>query len=103
MVVGIDLTRLFQDKGKWRAHLNMAMNHHIPYTARNILTSWETISFSSITLPHGVIYYVIHNKRIAWVKCIYDAYLLKDKFSRKNIVYNVKCYYRIKKKKTFWK
>jgi hypothetical protein len=37
--VGVDLTRQVQFKGKRRAQLNMAMNHQIPYIARNVLTS----------------------------------------------------------------
>jgi len=47
---------LAQDRGKFWAVVNMAMSTVLPEYIRNLLTTWETISFSRRTLLLGLNY-----------------------------------------------
>jgi len=50
----MDWIELFQDRDRWWALVNVVMGLCLPQNARNFLTSWEPVSFSSRTLLHGV-------------------------------------------------
>jgi hypothetical protein len=51
---GVDRMHLVQDRGQWWALVNTAKNIWVPVGARNLLTSWVTISFLRMTLLHVV-------------------------------------------------
>jgi hypothetical protein len=51
---GVDWIELAQDRDRWRALVNVAMNLQIPLNAGNFLTSCKLASFSRRTLLHGV-------------------------------------------------
>jgi hypothetical protein len=50
----VDWILLAQDKDEWRVLVHTVMNHRVPQEAGNFLTSCVTISFSRMTLHHGV-------------------------------------------------
>jgi len=47
VVVWLDLA---QDRGRWRALINVIMNLQVQWNAWHFLTSWEPVSFSRMTL-----------------------------------------------------
>jgi hypothetical protein len=51
---GMDRIEMAQDKGRWRALVNVVMNLRFPENAGNFLTSCKPVSFSRRTLLHGV-------------------------------------------------
>jgi hypothetical protein len=51
---GMDWIDLAQDRDRWRALVNTAMNLRVPYNAGNFLSSIGPVSFSGRTLLHGV-------------------------------------------------
>jgi hypothetical protein len=51
---GMDWIELAQDKDRWGALVNAAMNIRVPYNVGNFLTGRKPVSFSSRTLLHGV-------------------------------------------------
>jgi hypothetical protein len=55
---GMDWIDLAQDRNRWRALVNAAMNHRAPYNAGNFLTSWEPVSFLRRTVLNGVSKYI---------------------------------------------
>jgi len=50
----MDLIELAQDKDRWRELTNAVMNLWVPQNAGNFLTSCEPVSFSRMSLLHGV-------------------------------------------------
>jgi hypothetical protein len=46
-----------RDRGQWWVLVNTVMKLPVPYNADNLLTSWETISFSRSPLLHAVAVY----------------------------------------------
>jgi hypothetical protein len=50
----VDWIELAQDRDKWWTVVNTVMNLQDAYVARNLLTSCCSISFSRVTLLHGV-------------------------------------------------
>jgi len=54
IVGSIDWIDLAQDKERWPALLNVVMNLRVPKNAGNFLTSQKPVSFSRMTLLHGV-------------------------------------------------
>ena len=50
----MDWVELAQDRGRWHALVNVAMNLWVPQNVGNFLTSCKPISFSKRTLLHGV-------------------------------------------------
>ena len=57
---GMDLIDVTQDRNRWRVLVSAVMNMRVPQNAGNFLTSWKPISFSKMTLLHGVIVLVIY-------------------------------------------
>jgi hypothetical protein len=51
--------RMVQDKDKWLALVSMVMNYWVQQNVCNFLASWETASFSRMTLLHAVSYFYI--------------------------------------------
>jgi hypothetical protein len=51
---GMDWISLVQDRDRWRALVNSAMNLRVPQNAGNFLSSLGRFSFSGRTLLHGV-------------------------------------------------
>jgi len=50
----MDLIDLAQDRDRWRALVNKAMNLQVPYNVGNFLTSREPVSFLRRALLHVV-------------------------------------------------
>jgi len=75
---GIDWIELAQDRDRWRALVNAAMNPRFPLNAGNFLTSCNPVSFSRRALLHGV---SIH------VKCLtMEGCKIEGRAGRKNIL-----------------
>jgi hypothetical protein len=53
----VDWMHLAQDRDQWWAVVNTVMNLGVLYKAGNLLTSWVTISFSSMTLLMKLVSY----------------------------------------------
>jgi len=51
----MDWIDLAQDRERWQAVTNAAMNLRVPLYAGNFLTSWGTVSFSRRDLLCGVV------------------------------------------------
>jgi len=51
---GVDWIELAQDRDRWRALMNAAMNLRVPQNEGNFLTSCKPVSFSRRTLLYGV-------------------------------------------------
>jgi hypothetical protein len=51
---GMDWIELAQVRHIWRAFVNAAMSCWVPKNAGNLLTSYETVSFSRMAVLHGV-------------------------------------------------
>jgi hypothetical protein len=58
---GMDWIELAQDRDRWWALLNAAMNLRIPYNVENFLTSCKLVRFSGKTVLHGVSKYNFNN------------------------------------------
>ena len=52
--LGLDLIDLVHNTNRWRAFVKSVMNLQVPQKEGNFLTSWEPVSFSRMTLFHGV-------------------------------------------------
>jgi hypothetical protein len=50
----VDQIHLAQDRDQWQDLVNAVMNLRISLKARNLLRSLETVSFSRMTLFHGI-------------------------------------------------
>ena len=50
----MDWIDMVQDRDRWRAVVNSVMNLWVPENAGNFLSSSGTVSFSRMTLLHGV-------------------------------------------------
>jgi hypothetical protein len=55
--VFVDCMHLAQDRNQWWTVLSRVMNLWVPYTARNLLTNWVTVSYSRRPLLHGISYF----------------------------------------------
>jgi hypothetical protein len=53
-VGGVDWIELAQDRDMWWVLVNVVMNVRVPENAGNFLTSLKPVSFSNMTLHHGV-------------------------------------------------
>ena len=51
---GMDWIDMTDDKERWRDLMSAVMNFWVAYDARNFLSSWGTVSFTRMTLFHGV-------------------------------------------------
>jgi hypothetical protein len=51
---GMDWIELAQDRGRWHALVNVTMNLWVPQNVGNFLASCKLVSFSKMTLLHGV-------------------------------------------------
>jgi hypothetical protein len=51
---GMDWIEMAQDRDRWPALVNSAMNLRAPLNTENFLTSCKPVSFSRRTLLHGV-------------------------------------------------
>jgi hypothetical protein len=51
---GVDWIELARDRGRWRALVNAVMNLRVPKNGGNFLTSCKPVSFSRMTLLHGI-------------------------------------------------
>jgi hypothetical protein len=52
--VGMDWIDLIQDRGMWRALVIAVMNLRVPQNTGNFFTTCKLVSFSGMTLIHGV-------------------------------------------------
>jgi hypothetical protein len=51
----MDRIHLSDDKGQWRAHVNIVINLRVQPKGGNFLTSYETVSLSRGSLLHAVV------------------------------------------------
>ena len=54
VVTGIHWIGLAQDRDRWQMLVKSVMNLRVPWNAENFLTSFKPVSFSRMTLHHGV-------------------------------------------------
>ena len=57
---GVSWIDLARNRGRWRAFVKAAMNLRVPSNVGNFLTYRELVSFSRMTLFHGVSKYIIY-------------------------------------------
>jgi hypothetical protein len=51
---GMDRIELAQDRGRWRALVNVVMKHPVPENSGNFLTTCKPVSISRRVLLYGV-------------------------------------------------
>jgi hypothetical protein len=81
-VVGTGLVCL-RYRDKWEAVVNMVLNLGVPWNARNFLTSWETISFTTRTLPMELVHnddcsLILNNNMKMWNTVICPFFILQS-------------------------